>query len=81
MRGNLVGIEIVTEIQTIHLDIVQKFDSFVARFSRSYLRCATVHVARPTHSILDFGRNDKSMLVVHAILRCVIVDLIFRARA
>ena len=38
---------------------VQRFDSFVARLSRSYPGCATVHVARPARSILDFARNDR----------------------
>jgi hypothetical protein len=38
---------------------IEKFDSFVARLSRSYHRCATAHVARPIRSILDSARNDK----------------------
>ena len=55
--------QIVAEIQPIHSGTNSKrFDSFVARLSRSYLCCATVHVARPTRSILDFGRNDKTSL-------------------
>src|SRR5213078_1508864 len=40
---------------------IQRFDSFVARLSCSYPCCATVHVARPTRSILDFARNDNWM--------------------
>src|SRR5206468_12827354 len=31
----------------------KRLDSFAAWLSCSYLRCATVHVARPTRSILD----------------------------
>ena len=60
---------------------VQRFDSFVARLSRSYPSCATVHVPRPARSILDFARNDKRDLVACATLRRVTVDLIFRRRA
>src|SRR5713101_6073309 len=38
----------------------KRFDSFVSRLSRRYPCGVTVHVARPTRSILDFARNDKA---------------------
>jgi len=37
----------------------KRFDSFVSRLSRGCTRRATVHVALPSRSILDFARNDK----------------------
>src|SRR5437762_1840781 len=51
--------QIIAEVQPIHLGKCLEIDSFISRFSRRYPRGATVHVARPTRSILDSARNDK----------------------
>ena len=51
--------QIVAKIEPIHSGKHPEIDSFISRFSRRYPRGATVHVARPTRSILRSAQNDK----------------------
>ena len=73
--------QIVAEIQTIHSGQTSRDLTCSSPEALQLPCCATVHVARPARSILDFARNDKRDLVACTTLRCVTADLIFWRRA
>jgi hypothetical protein len=56
-------------ISTDSPETVRDLNSFVSRLSRGYPCRATVYVARPNRSILDFARNDKCFVL--AIFRAI----------